>query len=196
MFIHVSKRLITSVIPAVLLVFVLGLMPVDAQEQDEWSFGTPSFMLAETDEGEKDDGGGEEESREYDYILNKLSVLWELATTYVEARRFKKAIETYEKIIHFEIPEGVDQDLRNELEFDRVHIYVSIADLYMDMLNDFDTAMEYLQKGVALLEQMEQDIPAAKDLKVEMYKMIAGVYRSRGDFDQAIEWLNKALEVE
>lgn len=193
MSIHVSKRLISTVVPAVLLVFVLGLMPVTAEEQDQWSFGTPSFMLAEADEGQEE---GEEEPREYDYILNKLSVLWELATTYVEARRFKKAIETYEKIIHFEIPEGVDQDLRNDLEFDRVHIYMSIADLYMDMLNDFDTAMVYLEKGVAQLEQMEQEIPAAKDLKVEMYKMIAGIYRSRGEFDQAIEWLNKALEVE
>ncbi len=182
-----SKRLITSILAFFLL---LGLITNTqaAADTENFEFTDPSFMLAEAEEDETD--------REYDYILNKMSVLWELAQTYMEAEKIDQAIETYIKILKFEMPEGLDPRTAEEIERDRLHIYLEIAELYMDLKQDKEKAIEYLHTGLDKIADRQLEDFTAKDLKIEYLKRLGTLYREKGNLEKSIEYLNRALEIE
>ena len=55
--------------------------------------------------------------------------------------------------------------------------------------SDYDTAFEWLRKGLELLEDMEVIETA------QIYRLGAGVYQRQGNYSEAVEWCNRSLVI-
>ncbi|MDP7422669.1 MAG: tetratricopeptide repeat protein, partial [bacterium] len=83
-----------------------------------------------------------------------------------------------------------------EIERDRLHIYLEIAELYMDLKQDKEKAIEYLHTGLDKIADRQLEDFTAKDLKIEYLKRLGSLYREKGNLEKSIEYLNRALEIE
>lgn len=97
--------------------------------------------------------------------------------SYTKLKEFDKALDCFAKVFECKDDSSKFQEIK-------AGVYISMSLICSDN-NDFDTAIELLEKGVNL---------NSKD--VDLYLNLGNCYRRKGNIDKAIEYFNEALKIE
>jgi tetratricopeptide (TPR) repeat protein len=141
---------------------------------------------------------------------NEPQVLLQLAVYYIEQKRVTKAIETLSRVIELDSNSAIARRLRGDM-------YLS-AGKHAEALADFDVALEIEPEESGVLNNYAWTLAtspvdelrdgkraiemATKACELTEYKAphilstLAASYAETGDFDKAIEWTQKAIEVD
>ena len=138
----------------------------------------------------------EKQEQQNAFLQNKISVLREMASMYLEAHKHAEALETIQKLLDFSFPADAGPEVIADHEKSKAELYQQMAGIYLWEKKEPENAVKSYEKALTHVEKWDQKDTHTKTTKMEILKNLANSYRDMNQLDKALEYLKKAEEIQ
>jgi tetratricopeptide (TPR) repeat protein len=175
-----TRKIITGVLFFSLALFSFTCLPIWGRE----------------DQSDADQIAREKQEKNDEFIRQKIGILREMASTYLESQKHDQALETMQKLIDFPFPAETSPEVIAEHEKSKVELLQQMAGVHLWEKKDPKAAIPLMEKALAQVETWDASDTTTKSVKMDLYKNLGNAYRELKQLDKALECLKKAEEIQ